>query len=100
MSADTVVVAPPPETEKQLHSPPPSNKDSTSLKLDGSASESELSDLEDSEDDIGEVTPAFISDGGVPVFKPTMDQFKSFKVYVSLPARDLKISSVANLLSL
>lgn len=92
MSADTVVVAPGPATEKQLHSPPPSNKDSTSLKLDGSASESELSDLEDTEDDIGEVTPAFIGDGGVPVFKPTMDQFRSFKVYVGTPAPRLEDS--------
>jgi hypothetical protein len=83
MSADTVIVVP--ETEPQLHSPPPSNRDSTSLKHDGSASESELSDLEDLEEDIGEVAPAYIGDGGVPVFKPTMDQFKSFAQYVGLP---------------
>lgn len=85
MSADTVVAAP--ETEKQLHSPPASNKeDSTSLKQDGAASDSELSDIEDPGEDIGEITPSYYSDGGVPVFEPTMDQFKSFKLYVSFPA--------------
>jgi hypothetical protein len=85
MSSDTVVAAP--ETEGQLHSPPASNKeDSTSAKHDGAASDSELSDLEDIEEDIGEVTPAYYSDGGVPVFEPTMDQFKSFKLYVGFPA--------------
>jgi hypothetical protein len=90
MSADTAVAAP--ETEQQLHSPPPSNRDSTSLKHDGSASESELSDLEDPEEDIGEVAPAYIGDGGVPVFKPTMDQFKSFALYVGLPTLPIEDS--------
>ena len=84
MSADTAVAAP--ETEKQLYSPPASNmEDSTSIKHDGAASDSELSDLEDLEEDIGEITPAYYSDGGVPVFEPTMDQFKSFKLYVGFP---------------
>jgi hypothetical protein len=72
-------------TEKQLHSPPESNKESPSLKHDGSASDSELSDLEELEDDIGDITPAYYSDGCVPVFQPTMAQFKSFKLYVSPP---------------
>lgn len=84
MSADTAAAVP--DTGEQLRSPPPSNNDSTSLKLDGSASESELSDLDDPEEDIGEVTPAYYGDGGVPVFEPTMDQFKSFKLYVGFPA--------------
>lgn len=84
MSADTAAAAP--DMAEQLRSPPSSTKDSTSLKQDGSASESELSDLEDPEEDIGEVTPAYYGDGGVPVFEPTMDQFKSFKLYVGFRA--------------
>lgn len=95
MSADIAAAAP--EAEKQLHSPPASNKeDSTSAKQDGAASDSELSDLEDMEEDIGEVTPAYYSDGGVPVFEPTMDQFKSFKLYVGPPKLPHVLASVAN----
>jgi hypothetical protein len=77
-----------------LHSPPDSNN---ATKLDGS--DSELSDIEDMVeeqlraelpkvepdqepvDDIGEVLPAEWS-GTVPVFKPTMHQFKDFKRFV------------------
>ena len=82
-----------------LHSPPDSNN---AAKLDGS--ESELSDIEDMADDesssnsnsgqptaepvndIGEVLPDHWS-GTVPVFKPTMHQFKDFKrfVWLSVP---------------
>lgn len=75
-----------------LHSPPDSNN---AAKLDGS--DSELSDIEDMEeppkstppnvepvepvDDIGEVLPDHWS-GTVPVFKPTMHQFKDFKRFM------------------
>ncbi|KAB5586232.1 hypothetical protein GE09DRAFT_57852 [Coniochaeta sp. 2T2.1] len=79
-----------------LHSPPDSNN---AAKLDGS--ESELSDIEDMVDeqsnsnsdsnsgqptaepvdDIGEVLPDHWS-GTVPVFKPTMHQFKDFKRFM------------------
>lgn len=80
MSVDAMAV-PAIGAEAQLHSPPESNKDSPhSHKLDGS--DSELSDLEE-EDDIGVVEPDEYSDDGVPIFKPTMAQFKSFKLYVS-----------------
>ncbi|OAA76010.1 jumonji family transcription factor [Akanthomyces lecanii RCEF 1005] len=80
-----------------LHSPPDSNN---AVKSD--ASDSELSELEDEpaldsvppglsasaeppaaeddQDDIGEVLPDHWS-GTVPVFKPTMDQFKDFKKF-------------------
>jgi hypothetical protein len=77
-----------------LHSPPDSNN---ATKLDGS--DSELSDIEDMvedqikaelpnqagtdamQDDIGEILPADWS-GKVPIFKPTMHQFKDFKRFV------------------
>jgi hypothetical protein len=76
-----------------LHSPPDSNN---AAKLDGS--DSELSDIDDMDDplksatppnaepvdDIGEVLPADWS-GAVPIFKPTMHQFKDFKRFVWLP---------------
>lgn len=85
-----------------LSSPPDSN---IALNLD--ASDSELSDLDEDikemeeepntvpesdvkpeaepeVEDIGEVTPDHYEDQGrVPVFKPTMFQFKDFEVYVS-----------------
>jgi hypothetical protein len=84
-----------------LHSPPDSNN---MTKSDGS--DSELSDLEDEpilsdppqpissgdngannetkekpNDDIGEVLPDHWS-GAVPIFKPTMHQFRDFKRFV------------------
>lgn len=77
-----------------LHSPPDSNN---AAKTDGS--DSELSDLDDempdvdsmpnlpkteeAEEDIGEVLPDHWS-GTVPVFKPTMHQFKDFKKFVRM----------------
>lgn len=85
-----------------LHSPPDSN---SAMKLDGS-DDSDLSDLEDpdptidsqpiefaaspetkkddeeDDDDIGEVLPDHWS-GTVPVFKPTMHQFKDFKKFMT-----------------
>jgi hypothetical protein len=76
-----------------LHSPPDSNDAGKS-----EASDSELSDLEDEppledapmlppdlaveEDDIGDIEPDHWSSGNVPVFKPTMEQFKDFKRFV------------------
>jgi hypothetical protein len=56
------------------------------------ASDSELSDLEDEQpaeqpapagDDIGEIEPSYFSNDGVPVFVPSMDQFKDFTLFVS-----------------
>ncbi|TVY19910.1 DNA damage-responsive transcriptional repressor RPH1 [Lachnellula arida] len=86
MSDDTVVVAaapgPAPEVNG-LHSPPDSNmKD---------ASDSELSDLDEEQpeqpglanDDIGEIEPAYYSDDGVPVFLPSMEQFKDFTRFMT-----------------
>ncbi|KAK6225384.1 JmjC domain-containing protein [Colletotrichum tabaci] len=77
-----------------LHSPPDSNNAHKS-----EASDSELSDLDEDEvdpsanatakqdeppveDDIGEVLPDHWS-GTVPIFKPTMHQFKDFKLFMT-----------------
>ncbi|KAK1966532.1 JmjC domain-containing protein [Colletotrichum sublineola] len=75
-----------------LHSPPDSNNAHKS-----EASDSELSDLDEEavdpsatakeneapvEDDIGEILPDHWS-GTVPVFKPTMHQFKDFKLFMT-----------------
>ncbi|KAI9831080.1 MAG: hypothetical protein M1826_003978 [Phylliscum demangeonii] len=48
------------------------------------ASSSDLSDLEDHEDaDLGEILPDhYYGSGKIPVFKPTMDQFRSFKKFI------------------
>lgn len=86
MSADTMAAGPAPGPAVEmngLHSPPDSNtKD---------ASDSELSDLEEEqekpvqpkeEDDIGEIVPSYYSNDGVPVFEPTMHQFRDFTIYV------------------
>lgn len=106
-SADTIAVAAPAAAKPTgLHSPPDSNN---AMKLDGS--DSELSDLDDAladlqpdgppiiphlappadlpaepqpnpdDDDIGPVLPAEWS-GSVPVFRPTMVQFRDFKRFV------------------
>ncbi|KAL8397111.1 hypothetical protein RB594_003994 [Gaeumannomyces avenae] len=107
-SADTIaVVAPAAAKPTGLHSPPDSNN---AMKLDGS--DSELSDLDDTladlqpddapippphapeadapaepqpnpeDDDIGPVLPAEWS-GTVPVFRPTMVQFRDFKRFMA-----------------
>ncbi|KFX93381.1 hypothetical protein O988_06851 [Pseudogymnoascus sp. VKM F-3808] len=52
-------------------------------KKDGEAAAEEK---EPEVEDIGEVVPDhYADDGRVPVFKPTMHQFKDFQVYVSFP---------------
>ena len=86
MSADTMMAGPAPGPAAAvtgLHSPPDSNtKD---------ASDSELSDLEEEQpaapkpepvDDIGDIEPEYYSEGGVPVFVPTMKQFEDFTLFV------------------
>ncbi|KAI9846192.1 MAG: hypothetical protein M1837_004306 [Sclerophora amabilis] len=69
-----------PTTEmKSTLTPPPTEK---MPPLDDPSS-SELSELED-DDDIGDVEPDHYYEGGkIPVFKPTMDQFRSFKKFMS-----------------
>ncbi|KAJ4306797.1 hypothetical protein N0V88_000164 [Collariella sp. IMI 366227] len=81
MHADGAAAGPKPAG---LHSPPESNN-----AMDVEASDSELSDLDEvackldgpEVDDIGEVLPADWS-GNVPIFKPTMEQFKDFKRFM------------------
>ncbi|OQN98643.1 hypothetical protein B0A48_15309 [Cryoendolithus antarcticus] len=59
--------------------PPTSEEMNHEVKHD----DSELSDLDMSEDEGEEVVPDHYWDGGkIPVFKPTMEQFKSFKKYI------------------
>lgn len=86
-----------------LHSPPDSNN---AAKTD--ASDSELSELDEEPvladappglpidppvvEDIGEVLPDHWS-GAVPVFRPTMHQFKDFKLFVSRRLCDLQDTS-------
>jgi hypothetical protein len=61
-----------------LASPPESNN---AARTDG-ASDSELSDVEFTDDDPIE-PDHYADDGRVPVFKPTAAQFKNFNLYVS-----------------
>ena len=45
--------------------------------------DSELSDLDLDDDDLEDIEPDHYWEGGkIPVFKPTMDQFRSFKKFV------------------
>jgi hypothetical protein len=62
----------PPTSEEMNHEQPKDNDD-----------ESELSELDlDDEEDEGYIEPDHYWDGGkIPVFKPTMDQFRSFEKF-------------------
>ena len=79
------------EAGSQLNSPPDStgNKESPPAAHKHDVSDSELSDIEDPDEDIGDVEPDhYADDGRVPVFKPTTEQFRSFTRYVSLAIRN------------
>jgi hypothetical protein len=79
MSTDATAV-PAPEGGPQGLSPPDSNP-----ALKDAASDSELSDLEPDNlmNEPLQIKPDHISEGGVPVFKPTMEEFANFQRYVS-----------------
>jgi len=78
------MAVPAPEGEPVgLHSPPDSNSAPKDL-----GSDSELSDLEpepDTDELVG-IEPEYISDGGVPVFRPSIEEFADFQRYVSRPS--------------
>ncbi|KAI6710200.1 hypothetical protein JHW43_007278 [Diplocarpon mali] len=77
MSTDTAAVPAAQPAPAGLNSPP----DSMSAIKD-SGSDSELSDLEPEVYAL-DVEPAYISDGNVPVFQPTMDEFADFTRYMT-----------------
>jgi hypothetical protein len=75
----TETVANPDAKPANALTPPTSEEMNNEPKQD----DSELSDLDMSDDDGEEVVPDhYWDDGKIPVFKPTMDQFRSFKKYI------------------
>jgi hypothetical protein len=82
MSTDVMAVLAPENQPVGLHSPPDSN---SAPKDNGS--DSELSDLEpdpEPEPETSELNlkPDYYSDGGVPVFRPSMEEFADFQRYM------------------
>lgn len=80
MSATAIAMPAADAVTAGLHSPPDSNS-----ALKDSGSDSELSDLEPENEptELLNVEPDHISEGNVPVFRPTMEEFKDFQRYVS-----------------
>lgn len=98
MSHDAADAAPEPKVDGEIHcakQPPPVSPPDSNNAPKSDPAESELSDLGDDPpdtdmpdaapaDDIGDIFPDHWS-GGVPVFMPTMREFKDFKVFVCIP---------------
>ncbi|KAL2353232.1 hypothetical protein BJ546DRAFT_847043 [Cryomyces antarcticus] len=73
-----------PHAHKAALTPPTSEDMDKTDKMDREGSSSELSDLEMDNDVEGDIEPDHYYDGGkIPVFKPTMEQFRSFKDFIS-----------------
>jgi jmjN domain len=94
MPTDAMALPAPEREPVGLHSPP----DSNSAPKDN-ASDSELSDLEPDSlepepgpepepepapetNELLDLKPAYYSDGGVPVFRPSMEEFADFQQYM------------------
>ncbi|KAF1810090.1 hypothetical protein P152DRAFT_475936 [Eremomyces bilateralis CBS 781.70] len=74
--------ADPPQQPKAALTPPTSEDQDHEKRDDASSILSDI-DMENEEDDIGEIEPDHYYEGGkIPVFKPTMDQFRSFSKFV------------------
>ena len=63
---------------------PPTSEEMNHEEKKREQDDSELSDLDlDDEEELSDIEPDhYWDDGRVPVFKPTMDQFRSFKKFV------------------
>lgn len=74
--------APPPKPANALT--PPTSEEMNQDEAKKEHDESDLSDLDlDLDEDDEDIEPDHYWDGGkIPVFKPTMDQFRSFKKFV------------------
>ncbi|KAF2660831.1 hypothetical protein K491DRAFT_725165 [Lophiostoma macrostomum CBS 122681] len=72
------------ERNEETTNPKPALTPPTSEDMDNRKERlsSELSEL-DSDDDVEDIEPAYYFEGGkIPVFQPTMDQFRSFKKFI------------------
>lgn len=75
------------EAEKAPHSaltPPTSEEMNIDPKKDSDDSELSELDLDDDDDELEDIEPDHYWEGGkIPVFKPTMEQFRSFKKFMT-----------------
>lgn len=85
----TTALSPEPHpTIEPLHKPanaltPPTSEEMNHDEKKKEQEDSELSDLDLDDDDMEVIEPDhYWDDGKIPVFKPTMEQFKSFKKFV------------------
>ncbi|KAK3709558.1 hypothetical protein LTR37_010779 [Vermiconidia calcicola] len=88
MKSTTALSPEPHPTIEPLHKPanaltPPTSEEMNHDEKKKEQEDSELSDLDLDDDDMEDIEPDhYWDDGKIPVFKPTMEQFKSFKKFV------------------